>query len=145
MAPPIATRQRRPKGLGSGGFLLFMAGFSTLGLTVVAIVMVVSGSSVLSELITWSGHDSGYTWPLGILMIALAPVSLISGFRVMWDGPSRRSALLASLGWLVINGLFALESGVPFAMSFWILPVPFMLWGTLVEARRMGFRAALAA
>jgi hypothetical protein len=144
MAPPIATRERRPTSLRIGGFLLFMAGLSTLGLTVVMIVMVVSGNAGLSELVTWSGHDSGYTWPLGILMIALAPVSLVSGFGLMQDGP-RRPALLASLGWLAINGLYALESGIPFAMSFWILPVPFMLWGTLVEARRMGFRAALAA
>jgi hypothetical protein len=145
MAPGVGASEPRPTSLGIGGFLLFMAGVSTLGLTVVAIVSVVSGSAPLSELITWSSRDSGYTWPLGILMIALAPISLVAGFRVMWDGSSRRVALLTSLGWLAINSLYALQSGVPFAMSFWILSVPFMLWGTWVEARRIGIRAALAA
>ena len=142
--PGGLTREPRPTSLAIGGFLLLMAGLSTLALTVVGIVAIVSGGMVPSELITWSGRDSGHTWPLGILMIALAPVSLVTGYRLLYDGP-RRPALLASLGWLAINGLYALESGVPVAMGAWVISVPFMLWGTWVETRRMGLRAALAA
>ena len=145
VSSPTTMRQPRPTSLGIGGFLLFFVGLGTLCLAVVALVSIIAGHYlVFSELVTWSGRDSGYTWPIGILMIGLAPLSLLSGWRLMNDGP-RRPALLASLGWLAINRLYALESGVAVPMAAWILPVPFMLWGTLVEARRMGLRAALAA
>jgi hypothetical protein len=62
----------------------------------------------------------------------------------MRNGP-RLPALLASLGWLALNGFWYLQTGREFGLGPWILSVPFMLWGTWIEARRLGFRAALAA
>lgn len=141
----MAEAERQlPGSLSVGGFLLFMAGVGTVGLTVYSLVGFLRGSETFADLLTWGMAASGYTWPLGVPMMALGPISLVAGFRLMRNG-LRLPALLASLGWLVLNGLWYLQTGHEFALGFWILSVPFILWGTWIETRRLGFRAALAA
>lgn len=141
----VAVVERElPQSLSVGGFLLFMAGLGTVGITVYAVVGFLRGLETIDGVLTWGMAARGYTWPLGVPMMALGPVSLVAGFRLMRNGP-RLPALLASLGWLALDWLWYLQTGREFALGFWILSLPFILWGTLIETRRLGFRAALAA
>jgi hypothetical protein len=61
--------------------------------------------------------------------MVLGPISMVSGYLLL-AGRRRRPALLASLGWLVIDALYFLETGQPFVLGFWLLPLPFLLWGS---------------
>lgn len=144
-APRPDVERRLPASLKIGGFLLFTpAGVGTVVLTIVVLVRVLQGAEPVDALLTWGMAAQGYTWPLGVPMVALGPVSVVAGWRLMRNGP-RLPAVLASLGWLAINGLWYLETGREFLLVAWVLSVPFIVWGTLAEARRMGLRAALAA
>jgi hypothetical protein len=76
-------------------------------------------------------------------MVVLAPVSIVAAFELLRNGP-RLPALLASLGWLALDALWYLALGIPFGLGAWLVPIPFLVWGTRGETRRLGFRAALA-
>ena len=126
-----------PRSLAAGGFLLIIVGIATLGLALFELVNALRGWVTLDRLLYWGVPPEEVGWPLGLLMVVLALVSIVTAFELLRNG-ARLPALLASLGWLALDALWYRAIGVPFALGAWLVPIPFLLWGTWGEARRLG-------
>ena len=111
-----------------------MSGGAVVALWIGALILVLMGSGDLGELMTGAVHDTGYTWPLGLLWFLLGSASVVAGFLLLSRdhlGP----AVACALGWVVLDVLAWVEIGEPFALGPVVLSVPFIAWGAWARLR----------